>query len=55
MNDESIPASMWLNQFPSTFLYAPDGSLAAKHTGAANWSDQRVIDFIDGLKNIPRN
>jgi thiol-disulfide isomerase/thioredoxin len=55
MNDDSIPASMSLNQFPATFLYAPDGSLAAKHTGAANWSDQRVIDFIDGLKNLPKN
>jgi thiol-disulfide isomerase/thioredoxin len=50
MDDESIPASMQLNQFPSTFLYAPDGRLAARHTGAANWSDQRVIAFIDGLK-----
>ncbi len=51
MDDRSIPASMQLNQFPATFLYAPDGNLAAEHTGAANWSDKRVIDFIDGLKN----
>jgi hypothetical protein len=29
--------------------------MAAKHTGAANWSDQRVIDFIDGLKTVPQN
>lgn len=55
MNDDSIPASMQLNQFPATFLYAPDGSLAAVHTGAANWSGQRVIAFIDGLKEIRKH
>jgi thiol-disulfide isomerase/thioredoxin len=53
MEDQSIPPSMQLNQFPATFLYAPDGSLAAKHADAANWSDPRVIAFINGLKNLP--
>jgi len=55
MDGESIPASMQLNQFPATFLFAPDGSLAAKHTGAANWSDQRVVAFIDSLEQIPEH
>jgi thiol-disulfide isomerase/thioredoxin len=50
MDDDEIPVSMRLNQFPATFLYAPDGSLAAEHTGAANWSDDSVMAFIDGLK-----
>lgn len=54
MDDDDIPASMRLNQFPATFLYAPDGSLAARRTGAADWSDPRVIAFIDGLKKIPQ-
>ena len=50
MNDEDIPSSMQLGQFPSTFLYDRDGSLAAEHTGAADWSDPRVTAFIDSLK-----
>lgn len=54
MNDAGIPASMQLNQYPATFLYAPDGSLAAEHTGAANWSAPRVIAFINQLQNIPQ-
>ncbi len=41
---------MQLNQFPSTFLYAKDGTLVAKHVGAADWSDKSVIAFIDNLK-----
>ncbi|RXS97423.1 TlpA family protein disulfide reductase [Silvibacterium dinghuense] len=50
MEDDDIPASMRLNQYPSTFLYAKDGTLVAKHTGAADWSAPGVIAFIDGLK-----
>ena len=50
MNDEDIPKTMQLQQYPSTFLFAPDGTLAAKHVGAADWSDPSVISFIDHLK-----
>jgi thiol-disulfide isomerase/thioredoxin len=50
MNDEDIPSSMRLEQFPSTFLYARDGSVAAQHTGAADWSAPRVTAFIETLK-----
>jgi hypothetical protein len=50
MNDADIPASMQLYQFPATFIYAPDGTLMAKHTGAADWSAPSVISFVDGLK-----
>ncbi len=49
--DADIPTSMQLNQFTATFLYAPDGTLMAKHTGAADWSAPSVISFIDGLKS----
>jgi thiol-disulfide isomerase/thioredoxin len=48
--DEDVPEAMHLNQYPSTFIYARDGSIAAQHAGAANWSDESVIAFIDRLK-----
>jgi len=49
--DEDVPESMHLNQYPSTFIYARDGSIAAQHAGAGNWSDESVISFIDHLKS----
>jgi thiol-disulfide isomerase/thioredoxin len=49
-HDDEIPPSMQLQQYPATFLYAKDGSLVAKHVGAADWSDRSVISFIDRLK-----
>jgi len=48
--DEDIPQSMRLNQYPSMFIYAKDGSLVSKHVGAADWSDRSVISSIDQLK-----
>jgi thiol-disulfide isomerase/thioredoxin len=50
-HDDEIPSNMQLNQFPATFLYAKDGTLVSKHTGAADWSDRTVISFIDALKH----
>jgi thiol-disulfide isomerase/thioredoxin len=52
-HDEDIPASMQLNQFPSTFIFAKNGSLVSKHVGAADWSTPSVISFIDQLKAQP--
>ena len=49
-HDDEIPPAMQLGQFPATFLYAKDGTLVAKHTGAADWSSPSVISFIDQLK-----
>jgi thiol-disulfide isomerase/thioredoxin len=49
-HDEEIPESMQLNQYPSTFIYAKDGTLVSTHLGAADWSDRSVIAFIDRLK-----
>lgn len=49
-NDEDIPKTMQLNQYPATFLYAKNGNLIAKHVAAADWSDHSVISFIDRLK-----
>jgi len=50
MEDAEIPASMQLQQFPATFLYAPDGTLMVKHTGAADWDAPSVVGYIEGLK-----
>jgi thiol-disulfide isomerase/thioredoxin len=49
-HDDEIPPAMQLGQFPATFLYAKDGTLVTKHTGAADWSSPSVISFIDQLK-----
>jgi len=48
--DQDIPDSMYLHQYPATFLYTKDGLLAAQHAGGANWSDASVIHFIDHLR-----
>ncbi len=48
--DEDIPSSMQLNQYPSTFVYARNGSLVYQHVAAADWSDPSVIAAIDRLK-----
>lgn len=49
-NDADIPDSMQLRQYPSTFIFAKDGTLVSKHVWAADWSDDSVIAFIDRLK-----
>ena len=48
--DQEIPQSMQLNQYPATFIYAKDGSLVAKHVAAADWADPSVYSFLDRLK-----
>jgi len=50
MRDEDIPQSMQFDQYPSTFVFGKDGRLAAHDVGAADWSDESVVAFIDGLK-----
>lgn len=50
MADADIPPSMQLRQFPTTFLYTPDGNVAAKHAGAADWSAPAAAAFIESLK-----
>jgi len=48
--DDDVPGSINLGQFPAAFVYARDGSIAAPHAGASDWSDQSVIKFIDQLR-----
>ena len=50
-HDDEIPAAMQLGQYPATFIYAKDGSLAMKHVGAADWADGSVVSFIDRLRD----
>lgn len=47
--DDDVPGSMYLGQFPATFIYARDGSIVAHHAGASDWSDKSVIKFLDEL------
>lgn len=41
-NDQDVPATMQLGQYPATFIYSKNGNLAMKHVGAADWSDASV-------------
>ena len=50
ISDKDIPASMNFNQYPTTFIYAKDGSVAMKHVNASDWADTSVISFINKLK-----
>lgn len=50
IDDKDIPPSMQLGQYPETFLIARDGTLAAQHTGAADWSANSVIDIVRQLE-----
>jgi thiol-disulfide isomerase/thioredoxin len=48
--DADIPDSLEFHQYPATFVFAKDGTLVSKHLGAADWSDNSVVQFIDRLK-----
>jgi thiol-disulfide isomerase/thioredoxin len=48
--DDDIPRSMRLDQYPATFIFAKDGTLVYKYVGAANWSDKSVLSFINRLE-----
>jgi len=49
--DDEIPASMYFQQYPATFLYSKDGRIAAEHAGGADWADPSVLEFINNLKS----
>jgi thiol-disulfide isomerase/thioredoxin len=48
--DADIPDTLEFHQYPATFVFAKDGTLVARHLGAADWSDRSVVEFIDRLK-----
>jgi thiol-disulfide isomerase/thioredoxin len=45
-----IPASLHVKDFPTTLIYAKDGSLAAEHVGRADWSAPSVVAFLRELE-----
>jgi thiol-disulfide isomerase/thioredoxin len=49
--DDDVPASMYLHQYPATFIFSKDGRLAMQHAGGADWADRTVVKFIDELKS----
>ena len=50
MRDDEIPPEMYLQQYPSTFIYSGDGRLVAEHAGGADWADPSVIKLIRSLE-----
>jgi hypothetical protein len=50
IDDRDIPPSMQLGQYPATFLIAKDGTLAAQHTGAADWSANSAASMLKQLE-----
>ena len=51
MQDNEVPDSMYLHQYPATFIYSKDGRIAAQHAGGADWSDESVATYLVGLEN----
>ena len=45
----ALPAIYKTRGIPATFILSPNGKIAFKHIGSANWDDERSIDFIKGL------
>jgi thiol-disulfide isomerase/thioredoxin len=52
IKDEDIPVTMRFNQYPATFIYGKDGSIAAKHINGADWSDTSVVHYIQRLEGM---
>jgi thiol-disulfide isomerase/thioredoxin len=46
VRDEDIPEAMQFSQYPTTFIYAKDGSIAEHQIGGADWNDPKVFRFI---------
>lgn len=51
VNDSAIPQAMQFNQYPTTFLFAKNGSLAETQVGGADWSAPSVVASIRKLEN----
>jgi len=46
---ESLPLVFLTDGIPSTFVIAPDGTIAATEIGAAEWDEPRVATFLEKL------
>lgn len=51
VEDSDIPQSLQFNQYPTTFIFAKDGSLAETQVGGADWSASSVVAAIRKLEN----
>ena len=51
VEDSDIPESLQFNQYPTTFIFAKDGSLAETQVGGADWSAPSVVASIRKLEN----
>lgn len=51
VEDSDIPQSLQFNQYPTTFIFAKDGSLAETQVGGADWSAPSVVASIRKLEN----
>ena len=50
----TLPRAFWSRGIPATFILAPDGRLAFKHTGSARWDDESVVEFLKGLAAVQK-
>jgi thiol-disulfide isomerase/thioredoxin len=50
VEDSAIPKPMEFNQYPTTFIFAKDGSVAETQIGGADWSAPSVANSIRQLE-----
>ena len=50
LHDSDVPQALQFNQYPTTFIFAKDGSLAESQVGGANWDDPSVAQSIRRLE-----
>jgi hypothetical protein len=46
-----IPDEFESDIIPATFIISRDRKVALKHVGGADWSHDKVINFLEGLIN----
>lgn len=49
--ESDIPEQIFAGSLPTTVIFDKQGRLSFKHEGVANYADQKVIDFLNKLKN----
>ena len=52
-SEVDVPAEFNLSIIPAAFIISPDRKIAFKHEGPADWSHQKVIDYLEALINQP--
>ena len=50
MTSEALPQSLEFSVFPTTFIIGRNGEILKKDSGAADWNNESVHQFIDKLK-----